>query len=71
MVEQMEEMSGKLDHICMLLARVCRKLASEDSTPIKPKDLPTLPLKNEEAFYAFNEFLKNVENFLSNVCSVI
>jgi len=43
----------------------------EDSAPIKPKDLPNLPLKNEEAFYAFDNFLKNDDNFLATVCALI
>lgn len=55
----------------MSLARVHRKLTPEDSVSIKPKDLPILPLKDEEAFYAFDNFLKNDDNFLSTVCSVI
>lgn len=67
----MEKVSGKLDNISMSLERVCRKLIPEDPTPIKPKDLPFLPLKDEDAFYAFSKFLENDENFLSTVCSVI
>jgi len=63
-IEQFEEVNGKLDHVNMSIARVYRKLAPEDESPIKPKGLPALPLKDEEAFYAFEEFLKNDENFI-------
>ncbi|XP_039314423.1 uncharacterized protein LOC105203180 isoform X1 [Solenopsis invicta] len=66
-IEQIEEINGKFDYVCMSLARVHRKLTPEDSVSIKPKDLPILPLKDEEAFYAFDNFLKNDDNFLSTV----
>ncbi|XP_067203888.1 transcriptional regulator ATRX homolog isoform X2 [Linepithema humile] len=49
LIEQIEEVSGKLDHVNMSLTRVYAKLLPEDPAPIKPKDLPNLPLKNEEA----------------------
>ncbi|XP_067211926.1 uncharacterized protein [Linepithema humile] len=67
LIEQIEEVSGKLDHVNMSLTRVYAKLLPEDPAPIKPKDLPNLPLKNEEAFYAFDNFLKNDDNFLATI----
>lgn len=71
LIEQIEEISGKLDHVNMSLTRVYAKLLPENSAPIKPKGLPNLPHKNEEAFYAFDNFLKNDDNFLVTVCALI
>jgi len=70
LIELIEEISGKLDHINMSFIRLYKKLSPEDPTPIKPKGLPQLPLKDEEAFHAFEQFLKNDDNFLTTVYTV-
>lgn len=65
-IEQNEKIKGKLDQVNTSLVRVYKKLDPEDPAPIKPKGLPDLPLKDEQAFYEFEQFLKN-DNFLFTI----
>lgn len=46
-----------------MLNRIYRKLAPEEEKVIRPKNLPTLPLNNEDSFLEIQTFLMSDDNF--------
>ncbi|EZA51150.1 hypothetical protein X777_10275 [Ooceraea biroi] len=63
LVDRQEELNGKVEHVILILHKIHRKLAPEEETIIKPKELPTLPLTDEDSFSDFQKFLTHDTNF--------
>ncbi|XP_026829440.1 uncharacterized protein LOC105281535 [Ooceraea biroi] len=63
LVERQEELNGKVEHVILMLHKIHRKLAPEEEKIIKPKELLTLPLTDEDAFSDFQTFLTHDTNF--------
>ncbi|RLU16421.1 hypothetical protein DMN91_010489 [Ooceraea biroi] len=63
LVDRQEELNGKVEHVILILHKIHRKLAPEEETIIKPKELPTLPLTDEDSFSDFQKFLIHDTNF--------
>jgi len=70
-IQLKEEITETLDHVNMSLLKVYRKLDLKDPAFIKPIGLSALPLKDEEAFREFEEFLKIDDNFFLTVQSFL
>ncbi|XP_018374683.1 PREDICTED: uncharacterized protein LOC108768660 [Trachymyrmex cornetzi] len=62
-VDRQEKMNGKIDHVILMLNRIYRKVAPEEEKIIKPRNLPTLPLNNEDSFLEIQKFLLSDDNF--------
>ncbi|XP_071582067.1 uncharacterized protein [Temnothorax nylanderi] len=63
LADRQEELNGKTDNVIVMLNRIYRKLAPEEEKVIKPKNLPTLPLNNEDSFLEIQTFLMSDDNF--------
>ncbi|XP_011858257.1 PREDICTED: uncharacterized protein LOC105555825 [Vollenhovia emeryi] len=63
LAERQEEQNGKIDNVILMLNRIYRKLAPEEENVVQPKNLPTLPLNNEDAFLEIQTFLMSDDNF--------
>ncbi|CAL1678829.1 unnamed protein product [Lasius platythorax] len=63
LADRQEELNGKIDNVNLMLNRIYRKLAPEEEKVIRPKNLPTLPLNNEDSFLEIQTFLMSDDNF--------
>jgi len=67
MFEMLEELSSKVDHLGRNQQSMIKILTPGDAPPDFPDGLPSLPLRSEEAFNRFNDFLADRAAFTSTV----
>lgn len=71
LADRQEELNGKIDNVNLMLNRIYRKLAPEEEKVIRPKNLPALPLSNEDSFLEIQTFLMSDDNFYPVVSTYI
>lgn len=59
LIELMTSVSSKMDVQALNSQRVLTSLLPEEEIIVTPADLPALPLKDEESFNQFEDFLSN------------
>lgn len=68
LIELVENLSSKVDVQTLNMQRVITNLMPEEEVIVTPANLPPLPLKDEKAFDAFEEFLTDEVSFTRMVC---
>ena len=63
----LEEFNRKWDCLNMNIAQILHHVAPDEASVIAPNGLPSLPLKTEQDFEAFEIFLRNDLNFTATV----
>lgn len=65
----LRDVSSKLDIVLTQQRRILNEIFPGEAVLERPENLPPLPLRDEESFAAFNEFLKNKIAFSQFVSS--
>lgn len=55
----LRDVSSKLDIMLMNQRRILNEIFPDEAVVERPENCPPLPLRDEQSFEAFNEFLKN------------
>ncbi|KAK3929696.1 Nucleolar MIF4G domain-containing protein 1-like protein [Frankliniella fusca] len=70
MLKMLQEISSKVDVLTMNQQRILANIAPEEEMLIRPHDLPPLPLRTNDDFMKFEDFLRE-ETAFSRVCSYL